>query len=61
MNTTKEQDKLIAEAGLLMKKAFPECNGQFCFNMSKKHDNVNFNITGDWKFSGILDPKKVLS
>jgi len=47
---TAEQDKLIIAAHSLIKKAFPTENLQFCFNLSREHDNVNYNI----KQSGIL-------
>ena len=38
------QIKLIREAGLLLKRAFPNENLQFCFNLSEKYDNVNYNV-----------------
>ena len=38
------QIQLIREAGLLLKKAFPKENLQFCFNLSEKYDNVNYNV-----------------
>ena len=39
-----EQTELIREAGLLLKKAFPKESLQFCFNLSEKYDNVNYNV-----------------
>ena len=54
MIVTTEQEQLICEAGKLLKRAFPEENLQFCFNLSKIHNNVNYNI----KQSGIINPKK---
>ena len=58
MKPSKEQEKLICEAGVLIKKAFPDQNLQFNFNLAAKHDNVNYNMDGTWKISGILNPKK---
>ncbi len=49
-----EQIELITQAGLLLKKAFPKESLQFCFNLSEKHDNVNYNV----KQSGIINPRK---
>jgi hypothetical protein len=54
MGTTKEQEELIRQAGKLLKKAFPKENMQFCFNLTTKHDNINYNMDGTWKQSGIL-------
>ena len=54
MKPTKEQESLIAKAGALIKEAFPDQNLQFNFNLSKKHINVNYNMEGTWKISGIL-------
>lgn len=54
MKLTKDQDELIVKAGKLLKEAFPQQNMQFCFNLTTKHDNVNFNMDGTWKKSGIL-------
>ena len=51
---TKEQEQLIVEAHSKIKQAFPDSSLQFSFNLSKKHDNVNYNI----KESGILKPAK---
>lgn len=59
MKPSKEQEKLIVEAGLLIRKAFPAQNLQFNFNLSKDHNNVNYNMEGKWKISGILNPEKV--
>ncbi len=56
MILTPEQEELICKAGRLLKKALPNENLQFCFNLSEKHDNVNYNI----KQSGIISPKKPL-
>ena len=50
MILTLEQEELIVEAGLLLKKALPNENLQFCFNLSREHNNVNYNI----KQSGII-------
>lgn len=58
MSPTKEQEELIARAGKLIKQAFPNDNMQFCFNLSKKHTNVNYNMEGTWKQSGIINPNK---
>ena len=54
MTLTKEQEKLVRQAGKTLKEAFPKENMQFCFNLTTKHDNVNFNMDGKWKQSGIL-------
>ena len=53
---TKDQRAKIVEAGTIMNEAFPNSNLQFCFNLSKTHSNVNWNI----KASGIenVEPKK---
>ena len=59
MKPTKEQEKLIAEAGKLIKQAFPGQNMQFCFNLSYKYDNINYNMDGTWKQSGILNPERI--
>ncbi len=58
MLLTDSQEELICQAGVLIKKAFPEENMQFNFNLNKKFDNVNFNIEGTWKLSGIINPKR---
>ena len=42
----------------LIKQAFPSDNMQFCFNLSKKHTNVNYNMEGTWKQSGILNQER---
>jgi hypothetical protein len=47
---TEEKKKALREANNVLKKAWPEDNLQICFNLAKKHANVNFNI----KESGIL-------
>ena len=54
MKLTEEQEKLVCEAGRLLKLAFPCENMQFCFNLSMKNDNVNYNA----KKSGIINSKK---
>ena len=51
---TKEQEKAIIDANALLKDAWPTDNIQICINLSKQHNNVNFNL----KESGILHPKK---
>lgn len=48
-----EQEKALKEANEKLKDAWPNDNLQICFNLAKKHDNVNFNI----KQSGILKTK----
>lgn len=58
MRPNKDQEALIIEAGLLIKKAFPNQGMLFNFNLSKDHDNINYNLEGKWKISGILNPKK---
>jgi len=50
---TEEQKQAIIEAGAILKKAFFKDNMQICFNLTQKHDNVNYNI----KKSGILPAK----
>ncbi len=59
MKPSKDQEKLIVQAGLLIKKAFPGQSLQFNFNLSKDHNNVNYNMEGKWKISGILNPEKI--
>ncbi len=54
MILNKHQEGLIIEAGLLLKEALPHENLQFCFNLSEKHGNVNYNV----KQSGIINPKQ---
>jgi hypothetical protein len=54
MKLSEQQEELIKQAGKLIKKAFPGENMQFCFNLTTKHDNINFNMDGTWKKSGIL-------
>jgi len=49
---TYEQEEGIKVAGAALKKVFPDDNLQICFNIARKHNNVNFNI----KMSGILHP-----
>ncbi len=44
------QTRLVNEAGLLLKEAFPKENLQFCFNLAEKYGNVNYNV----KQSGII-------
>ncbi len=44
MLLNQEQIDLISEAGLLLKRAFPKENLQFCFNLSEKYGNVNYNV-----------------
>ena len=53
---TDAQRAKIVQAGAIMNEAFPNTNLQFCFNLSKSHSNVNWNI----KASGIenVEPKK---
>ena len=48
----KEVTHHIIAAGVLLKKAFPGENMQICFNLSKSHNNVNYNV----KISGIECP-----
>lgn len=50
MKLSEKQENLVKQAGKLLKEAFPGDNLQFCFNLTTKHDNINFNI----KASGIL-------
>lgn len=58
MKPTKQQEELIGKAGKLIKEAFPNQNAQFCFNLCMKHDNVNYNMEGTWKISGIITTMK---
>jgi hypothetical protein len=58
MKPDKRQEDLIVRAGMLIKEAFPKQNLQFNFNLSQKHETVNYNIEGTWKISGIKSPKK---
>jgi len=51
---TKEQEDLIRDAGKKLKEAFPTSNLQFCFNLTQKHSNVNYNI----KSSGIVNESR---
>ena len=44
------QKELVHQAGLLLKRAFPKESLQFCFNLTDKYDNVNYNV----KQSGII-------
>lgn len=48
-----ERTKALRDAGKLLKVVWPKQNLQICFNLSGKHDNVNYNI----KESGILSPE----
>ena len=57
MTLNKEQEGLVERAGALIKQAFPYANMRFSFNLCKNHDNVNYNMEGDWKISGIINPK----
>ena len=50
---TPSQRELIWEAGKLVKQAFSKDNMGLTFNLSQKHDNINFNI----KYSDILYDK----
>jgi len=50
MKLSEKQKELVKQSGKLLKEAFPGENMQFCFNLTTKHDNVNFNV----KASGIL-------
>lgn len=51
---SKEQKDGIIEANTVLKGVFPEDNIQICLNLSKSHNNVNYNI----KASGIeISPK----
>lgn len=47
---TTEQENALKEAGDILNKAFPRKGMQICFNLSREHDNVNYNI----KESGII-------
>ena len=47
---TAEQKESIKQAGEILNKAFPKKGMQICFNLSREHDNVNYNI----KESGII-------
>ena len=58
MILNKEQEKLVVQAGQLLKEAFPGRNFKFNFNFSQKHDGVNYNMEGEWKVSGIIPAKK---
>ncbi len=45
MNLLTDDQKLaIRKAGTILNKAFPKESMQVCFNLSRKFDNVNFNI-----------------
>ena len=50
---TTEKKTALIQANELLKKAWPNGNLQICFNLSHKHNNVNYNI----KESGIINPK----
>ena len=50
-----EKKEALVKANDELKKAWPADNLQICFNMSKQHKNVNFNI----KESGIINPESV--
>ncbi len=54
MKPTKEQEKLIVEAGMKIRQAFPGQNLKFTFNLAQQHNTVNYNMEGEWKISGIL-------
>ena len=54
MSETSEQQQAIMDAGVILKRAFPDENMQICFNLAHNHDNVNYNI----KKSGIMRPVK---
>ena len=58
MKPDDRQRKLIVKAGILIKEAFPDQNLQFNFNLAAKHGNVNYNMEGQWKISGIINPNK---
>jgi hypothetical protein len=49
-----ERKAALIQANEALKKEWPDSNLQICFNLSHKHDNVNYNI----KESGIINPKK---
>ena len=55
MILTKDQEKKVIAAGQLLKEAMPNEDLQFCFNLSRKHSNTNYNI----KQSGIIPAKRV--
>ena len=48
----REVKQHIVAAGVLLKKDFPNESMQICFNLTQKHNNVNYNI----KISGIECP-----
>jgi hypothetical protein len=50
-----EKKAALIAANEVLKKAWPNSNLQICFNLSHKHDNVNYNI----KESGIINPKTI--
>lgn len=54
MILTADQEKKVVQAGQLLKAALPNEDLQFCFNLSRKHSNTNYNI----KQSGIIPAKK---
>ncbi len=47
---TMEQKDAIKKAGEILNRAFPKKGMQICFNLSREHNNVNYNI----KESGII-------
>ena len=47
---TTEQKDAIKKAGEILNEAFPNKGMQICFNLSREHNNVNYNV----KESGII-------
>ena len=50
-----DKKKALAEANKILKDVWPKDNLQICFNLSQKHNNVNYNI----KESGIINPERL--